>query len=96
MSDVAHASACSGELKLADSGPWATRNGSANRKAHGGALKHAPRRVFLTCWLVYTVFWTPWIVREHFPAVTLSERGTLNVEPYIAWTEDIFRGPQGG
>ncbi|HEY7337356.1 MAG TPA: hypothetical protein VH639_20865, partial [Bryobacteraceae bacterium] len=84
----AHASACSGELKLAGSGPWA--------KAHGGTLKRAPQRVFLTCWLVYTVFWTPWIVREHFPAITLSELGSLNVERYFGWTEDIFQGPQGG
>jgi len=53
-------------------------------------------RVFLTCWLVYTVFWTPYIVREHFPALTLLEHGSLNVEPYLDWTEDIFRGPNGG
>ena len=54
------------------------------------------RRVFLTCWLVYSVFWTPYIVREHFPAVALAERGTLNVERYVGWTDDIFVGPRGG
>jgi hypothetical protein len=48
------------------------------------------------CWLVYTVFWAPYIVREHFPAVALAERGSLNVERYLGWTEDIFRGPGGG
>lgn len=53
-------------------------------------------RVFLTCWLMYTFFWTPYIVREHFPAVALAESGTLNVERYYGWIEDIFRGPQGG
>ena len=53
-------------------------------------------RVFLTCWLGYTVFWAPYIVREHFPAVALAERGSLNVERYLGWTEDIFRGPGGG
>jgi hypothetical protein len=52
--------------------------------------------VFLTCWLVYTVFWAPYIVREHFPAVALAERGNLNVERYLGWTGDIFRGPNGG
>jgi hypothetical protein len=52
--------------------------------------------VFLTCWLVYTAFWTPYIVREHFPAVALAERGSLNVDRYLGWTEDIFRGPGGG
>src|SRR5215472_11420742 len=53
-------------------------------------------RVFFTCWLVYSVFWSPYIVREHFPALTLLERGTLNVEPYLEWSDDIFRGPNGG
>ena len=53
-------------------------------------------RVFFTCWLVYSVFWTPYLVREHFPAVALVERGSLNVERYIGWTEDIFQSPTGG
>jgi len=54
------------------------------------------RRVFLTCWLVYTVFWTPYVVREHFPAIALAESGQLDVERYLGWTEDIFSGPRGG
>ena len=53
-------------------------------------------RVFATCWLVYTAFWTPYILREHFPALALVERGSLNVERYVGWTGDIFRGPRGG
>jgi hypothetical protein len=52
-------------------------------------------RVFLTCWLIYTAFWTPYIVREHFPAAALSERGSLNVESYLGWSDDIFLGPKG-
>jgi hypothetical protein len=67
----------------------------------GGTLVALPRRgltwrVFLTCWAVYTVFWTPYIVREHFPALAIAERGTLNVETYLGWTDDIFAGPNGG
>jgi hypothetical protein len=54
-----------------------------------------PRRVFFTCWLIYTVFWTPYIIREHFPAITLAEYGTLDVASYRGWTEDIFPGPAG-
>lgn len=58
---------------------------------------HFPRRkVFLTCWLVYTLFWTPFLIREHFPAVALIEHGSLNVEKYLDWCEDIFAGPHGG
>jgi hypothetical protein len=55
-----------------------------------------PWRVFLTCWLVYTVFWTPYLIREHFPALTLAESGSLNVERYAGWTDDIFHSPAGG
>ena len=64
--------------------------------ADGGHGKAVAWRVFFTCWAVYTVFWTPYIVREHFPAITLVERGSLNVAPYLGWTEDIFKGPNGG
>lgn len=53
-------------------------------------------RVFLTSWLVFTFFWTPYIVREHFPAIALVETGQLNVERYMGWTDDIFSGPRGG
>ena len=53
-------------------------------------------RVFLTCWLVYSVFWTPYLIREHFPAVALVERGTLNVDRYTGWIDDIFQSPTGG
>src|SRR6266446_6950761 len=53
-------------------------------------------RVFVTCWLVYSAFCTPYIGREHYAAITLAERGSLNVEPYLGWTEDLFRAPRGG
>src|SRR4029077_17366983 len=77
---------CSSRACLAASGMV----GRMSRKPQG------PWRGFLTCWLAYTVFGTPYIVREHFPAMTLAERGSLNVAPYIGWTEDIFRAPNGG
>jgi hypothetical protein len=53
-------------------------------------------RLFFTCWLVYSVFWTPYIVREHFPAMSLAESGTLDVSRYYGWSDDIFRSPHGG
>ena len=58
--------------------------------------QRAARRVFFICWLVYSAFWAPYILREHFPAITLAERGTPNVERYLGWTDDIFPGPNGG
>jgi hypothetical protein len=56
----------------------------------------APWRVFFTCWITYTVFWTPYIVREHFPAITLAESGTLNVQRFLGYTDDIFPSSRGG
>lgn len=48
------------------------------------------RRVFVVCWLAFVISWAPFIVREHYPAVTLAESGTLNVARYLKWSEDIF------
>jgi hypothetical protein len=62
----------------------------------GRDVKPLAWRVFLTGWLVYAFFWTPYIVREHFPALALAERGSLNVARYLGWTDDIFHGPRGG
>ncbi|MEP6714109.1 MAG: hypothetical protein ABJC09_00965 [Terriglobia bacterium] len=71
--------------------------GPIPRRALAARQRRAlPWRVFLTCWLVYVFFWTPFIIREHFPALALAESGSLNVERYVGWTEDIFRGPRGG
>jgi hypothetical protein len=55
----------------------------------------APWRVFFTCWITYTVFWTPYIVREHFPAITLAQSGTLNVQRFLGYTDDIFPSAPG-
>jgi hypothetical protein len=55
----------------------------------------APGRVFFTCWITYSVFWTPYIVREHFPAITLADSGTLNVQRFLGYTDDIFPSAPG-
>jgi len=36
------------------------------------------------------------MIREQFPAITLATHGTLNVERFLGWSPDIFRGPRGG
>jgi hypothetical protein len=54
------------------------------------------RRVLLTCWLIYAAHWAPYMIREHYPAVTLARYGTLNVQRYLGFSEDIFAGPRGG
>jgi len=59
------------------------------------ASMRAPGRVFFTCWITFTVFWTPYIVREHFPAIPLAESGTLNVQRFLGYTDDIFPSAPG-
>src|SRR5579884_2283814 len=63
---------------------------TAASPARVGPRSHMPLRVFVVCWLVYAVFWSPYIVREHFPALTLSETGSLNAHRYLGWSDDIF------
>lgn len=53
-------------------------------------------RLFVSVWTVYSLFWTPFLIRELFPALALVERGSLNAERYVKWCEDIFPGPLGG
>jgi hypothetical protein len=59
----------------------------ASLRSAGVALRSATN-VFLICWIIYSIFWTPWILREHFPVVTLVEQGTLNVDRYRGWAQD--------
>jgi hypothetical protein len=52
-------------------------------------------RLFLTCWLIYAVHWAPFLIREEFGAVALATRGSLNVQRFVGWTDDIFPMPDG-
>jgi hypothetical protein len=71
------------------------RSAKVKRKCSNPSMR-ASWRVFFTCWITYTVFWTPYIVREHFPAITLAESGTLNVQRFLGYTDDIFPSARGG
>src|SRR5689334_12907091 len=46
--------------------------------------------LFLVCWIIFAVHWTPFMIREEFPAITLATDGTLNVARFAGWTNDIF------
>jgi hypothetical protein len=48
-----------------------------------------------TCWLVLTLHFATNIAREHYPAITLAERGTLAVDDYVGLHPDIFVAPNG-
>jgi hypothetical protein len=63
---------------------------------HGSPRRRFPTaRLFCTCCLVYAVHWAPFMIREQFPAITLATGGTLNVERFVGWTNDIFRVSEG-
>jgi hypothetical protein len=53
-------------------------------------------RLFLTAWLVYCLHFATNIVREHYPAFSLAERGTLRVDPYLELHPDLFELPGRG
>jgi len=47
-------------------------------------------KLFLTCWIVYSLHFATNIVREHYPAFSLAESGTLRVDPYLGLHPDLF------
>lgn len=47
-------------------------------------------RLFLSAWIVYGLHFATDIVREHYPAFALAERGTLRVDPYLGLHPDLF------
>lgn len=47
-------------------------------------------RLFLTCWILFTIHFATNTVREHYPAFSLIEAGTLKVDRYQEFHPDIF------
>jgi hypothetical protein len=47
-------------------------------------------KIFLTAWIVYGLHFATDIVREHYPAFTLAENGTMRVDPYLGLHPDLF------
>jgi hypothetical protein len=51
--------------------------------------------LFVSCWMVLTLHFATNIAREHYPAMSLAERGTLAVDEYVDLHPDIFVAPNG-
>ncbi len=47
-------------------------------------------RLFVTCWVVFSMHFATNIAREYYPAFSLAERGTLRVDPYVGLHPDLF------
>jgi len=59
------------------------------------ALESTVVRVFLTCWIVYSLFFATNVVREHYPAFSLIERGDWVCDDYAGFHADIFQHTDG-
>lgn len=53
-------------------------------------------RLFLTCWVLFSMHFATNIAREYYPAFSLAERGTLRVDPYVGLHPDLFELPGRG
>lgn len=53
-------------------------------------------RLFLTVWLVYSIFATTNVVRETYLAITLGTDATVRVDPYLGLHPDLFELPGRG
>src|SRR5688500_8099134 len=54
-----------------------------------------PLRLFLVCWIAFSLFFSTNIVREHYPAFTLIENGDFRCDEYLGWHADIFEHTDG-
>ena len=52
-------------------------------------------RLFLVCWIVYSAFFATNVVREHYPAFALIERGDWICDRYEGFHADLFRHTDG-
>ena len=53
-------------------------------------LASVPVRIFLVCWIVFSIHFATNIVREHYPAFSLIGDGDLYLDEYEGFHADIF------
>jgi hypothetical protein len=58
-------------------------------------LKAHRVRLFLTCWILFSAHFATNVVREHYPALALIEKGSFQVDEYLGYHSDIFRHTDG-
>lgn len=52
-------------------------------------------RLFLTCWIVFSLHFATNVVREHYPAFTLIDQGDFVCDRYADFHSDIFKHTDG-
>jgi hypothetical protein len=53
-------------------------------------------RIFLSCWFIYLLHFSPFITREQYLAMAIAERGTFLVPEYAQLHPDLFEIPGRG
>jgi hypothetical protein len=78
---------------LADSGP-----ASANRlpPSLGHGSRRVARRLFATCWLIYSLHLATNTVREIYPALSIGDSLSFRVDEYAGLHPDLFEKPGFG
>ncbi len=66
------------------------------RERSHGIARRTQVRLFLTLWLIYLIHWSPFVVRELYLAISIAERGTVRVDPYVELHSDLFTIPGRG
>jgi len=64
--------------------------------ASGYSAKGIAIRLFLTCWLIYTIHFATNTVREIFPALALGDHLSFRVDEYANMHPDLFEKPGYG
>ena len=52
-------------------------------------------RLFLACWVLFSVHFATNVVREHYPAFAFVEHGNFQLDDYAGFHSDIFRHSDG-
>ncbi len=52
-------------------------------------------RLFLTCWIVFSLHFATNVIREHYPAFSLIENGDFKLDEYAGFHSDIFAHRDG-
>ncbi len=53
-------------------------------------------RLFLTCWLIYALHFSPYVYRELYLTLSLAEKHTVHVDDYVDLHPDLFVMPGRG
>jgi hypothetical protein len=67
-----------------------TRKNEMEKGWGGYSARGLQWRLFLTCWLVYFLHFSPFVSRELYLTISLAERHTVHVDDYIGMHPDLF------